>query len=144
MFAEKNRRVFIRWWRTAAARTQRKPLINLKVGAEENPILMFDENAADLFGLMATDLRNARRDIGHHIWETIKLAVHPIEVFGIVGKVDANKGRFRMSRNDAAQRIQQFIMRWVNFRIAKPPLPMVLEFFPSPAAARWWLPAADR
>ena len=103
-------RIVVSRRRTTAARTQSQPVINLEVGREENPVLMLDEEAADFFGIVPANFRNARRQVSHHVRIFVERLVHPVEVLGVVGEVDANKRRLRITRDYPVERGQQFFV----------------------------------
>ena len=142
VFLKERNRIIVRRRRTIAAGPQSQPVINLEVRREENAILMLDEEAADFFGIVPADFRNARRQVSHHVRIFIERLVHPFEVLGVVGEVDADEGRLRMARDHAVKRAQQRFVRRILVCVAKPPGRVVLQFLPT--LVRWVVREPER
>ena len=121
----------VRRRRFVAARTQNEPVVNLEISREENPGLVLDEQAPHALGIMPSQLRDARRKVRHHIRITGQRSFHPFQLFGVIGEVDADKCSFRVPRDHAIERFQQFLPRRKPVGIAKPPVFMVLQFVPA-------------
>src|SRR6185503_9837271 len=104
---------------------------DLEIRGEENSVLMLDEKLVNLFSRMTTNLRDARGEIGVHIRIAIEHPLHPVDLFCIVRKMDADECRLRMPFDDAIERLEQLHPRRVNVGVAKPPASMVLQFGPA-------------
>ena len=106
MFIEEAVSVFVARARTAATGAEDETVINLEIGGEENAILVLGEKAADFGGIVPTNFGNPSSEIGHHVRIAIERLFDPIEIFGVVGEMDANEGGFGMTLDDAVERIE--------------------------------------
>ena len=84
---------------------------------------------------MTSEFRDARGEVGEHVRVFIQRAVDPIEVLSIIGEVDADERRLRMTRDDAIESSEQLLAARVFCRVAEPRGPMILELCPPNTAS---------
>jgi len=84
--------------------SQYQSIMDLKIAPENNSILIFKNQAADLLRRMAAKLRDARREIGPHVGISIERGIHPLQVFRVVREMDTDKSRSSVARDHTIKR----------------------------------------
>lgn len=89
---------------TVARRAEDQLPIHLKIGGEEDAVLVPREELPQDLRIVPAQLRDSCRQIGVHVGMLGELAVHPGEVFGVVGEVDADEGCLWMPSDHPVER----------------------------------------
>jgi len=85
----------------------------------------------NLHWITPTDFRHSRGEVGHHVWIAIQRGVHPVDVLGIVGKVNTDKRGVAVPGNDTVKGVYQIRARRINIGITEPPAFVILQFLPA-------------
>ena len=124
-FGVKVFRIRIGWRRFFAAGTKRQAIVDLKIGREEDAVLVLDKEPPYFIGIVPSNFRNAGGQVRHHVRISAQGFVHPIQLFRIVGKMDADECGPGMPRNHAIERFENLFPRRKFVRVAEPPASMV-------------------
>ncbi len=114
-----------------AAGAEDESVIDHEVGAEEDAVLVFDEEISDGIGVMSADFGDSSGEVGHHIGVAVEGLIDPVEFFGVVGEVYGDEGGIGVSSDDAVEGLEEFFPRGEFVGVAEPPAFVVFEFFPS-------------